>query len=254
MTMKLLYAGFDTVDVALQGAFPAETIELLTKARETAAERQEAVLVSIGPAGERMHVAASGLRGGYAVRLDTGSLGEVLAFKANVDPHGWNGFASIRASTLAALGYHAAREQLFARLARMGFIVLAHSVNRIDYASDFLTPGFVLRPEGFVAHPRVRKQLHWSAPNANDLNHPSAVLAGRRVEAMTIGKMPGRQIIVYDKRAEAVAHRKLFWFKAWKIDPADATAEITRVEVRAGKKELKDHWHLRADPGSLDSR
>ncbi len=57
--------------------------------------------------------------------------------------------------------------------------------------------------------------------------------------------MPGRQIIVYDKRGAAIAQRKLFWFKIWKIDPADPIAQIYRVEVRAGKKELKDRWGVR---------
>jgi hypothetical protein len=242
--MKLLYAGFDSVYVALQGAFPIETIELLKKARDAAAERQESALVSIGPAGEAMHVEGSGRRGGFAFCGDTGPLGEVLAFKSNLDPCQWNGFASIRAATLATLGYRGAREQLFARLARMGFRVLGHSVNRIDYAADFLTPGFVLRLDGFVAHPRVKRTPYWGEAIGGDPYRPSAVLTGRRLESMTIGKMPGRQIIVYDKRAAAIAKRQPFWFKVWRIDPADKAAEITRVEVRAAKKELKDRWHL----------
>jgi hypothetical protein len=244
MTPKLLYAGFDSVYVALQGALPAETIEVLRKAREAAAERHEPILVSIGLAGEEMHLAPGGLSGGYAFRADTGPIGEMLAFKENNDPQEWNGFASIHASTLAALGFRAAREQLFARLARMGFAMVGHSVNRIDYAADFLTQGFELRPDGFVAHPRIKRKVYWSDAANDDSFHPSAVLAGRRVEAMTIGKMPGRQVIVYDKRAEAIAKRKLFWFKKWGIDPADEAAEVTRVEVRAGKKALKDRWHL----------
>jgi hypothetical protein len=172
-------------------------------------------------------------------------LGEVLGFKANTGPHEWNCVASIRAGTLASLGYHGAREQLFARLAHMGFVVLGHSVNRIDYAADFLTPGFVLRLDGFVTRPRAKRHPHWSAPHGHDPYCPSAIITGRRLESVTVGKMPGRQIIVYDKRAAAIAQRKLFWFKVWGIDPADATAEIFRVEVRAGKKEVKERWNLR---------
>jgi len=243
--MKLLYAGFDTIDVALQGAFPPETIELLKEARYQAAERQEAVLVRIGPGRVAMHVEASGLRGGYAIRADTGPLGEVLAFKANTDPQEWNGFASIRASTLAAYGYHAARGQLFARLADLGFRVIGYSVNRIDYAADFLAPGFELRLDGFTAHPRAKVRPHWSAESHSDRNQPSAVLSGRRLESVTIGKMPGRQIIVYDKRREALDKRKFFWFKLWGIDPHDSATNVHRIEVRAGRKELKDRWGIR---------
>ncbi len=243
--MKPLYAGVDTVDLALQGAFPPDTIDRLTEAREEAAARQEAVLVKVGPGEVAMHVAPSGLRGGYAFRTDTGPLGEVLAFKASSDVREWNGFASIRASTLAAYGFHGARDQLFARLADMGFTVAAHSINRIDYAVDFLAPGFALRLDGFVAHPRTKVRPYWGIASPQDPNQPSAVLTGRRLESVTIGKMPGRQIIVYDKRRAAIAQRNLFWFKVWGIDRDAPEAEVWRVEVRAGKRELKDRWGIR---------
>jgi len=246
MIPKLIHAGFDSVYVALKGAFPVETIEQLKASRERAAERQETRLVRIGPAGEPMHLAPSGLSGGYAFRGDTGPLGEMLAFKANLNADDWNAFASLHASTLASLGLPAAREQLFARLDRMGFAVRAHSVNRIDYAADFDAPGFELRLENFIAHARTKIRPHYGAPtfDRSDPHHPSTVLRGRRVESATIGTMPGQQIIVYDKRAEALAQRKMFWFKRWGVDPADRSAEIWRVEVRAGKKHLKDRWQL----------
>lgn len=243
--MKLLYAGFDTVDVAFQGAFPIETIEILKTAREAAAKRQEPVLIQLGRERVAMHVEPSGLRGGYAFRASTGPLGEVLAFKADTDAHEWNGFASIRASALAAYGYHAARDKLFARLSAAGFAVTGHSVNRIDYAVDFLVPGFELRLDGFVAHARTKIRPHWGPAHSADPNQPSAVLRGRRLESVTIGKMPGRQIIVYDKRGAAIAQRKLFWFNVWNIDRADPTAQVYRIEIRAGKKELKDRWGIR---------
>lgn len=243
--MKLLYAGFDTVDVAFQGAFPLETLAALKTAKEEAARRQEPLLLKIGPNQVAMHIEPSGLRGGYAIRASTGPLGEILAFKDNSDPREWNAFASIRASTLAAYSYPAARDQLFARLAGMGFAVTGHSVNRIDYAADFLAPGFELRLDGFVAHPRTKVRPHWSSDNTNDPNQPSAVFTGRRLESVTVGKMPGRQIIVYDKRQAAIAQRKLFWFNVWNIDRTDLSASVWRVEVRAGKKELKDRWNIR---------
>lgn len=243
--MKVLYAGFDTIAVAFKGAFPPETIDLLKSARDAAAERQEAMLVKIGPGQAAILVESSGLRGGYAIRGDTGPLGEVLAFKANTNRQEWNGFAQIRASALATLGYHGARDQLFERLAQMGFVVTDHSVNRIDYAVDFLVPGFALRLDGFVAHPRTKVRPHWGVADATDPNQPSAVLTGRQLESVTVGKMPGRQIIVYDKRREVIAKRKPFWFTVWGVEPADRNASIFRIEVRAGKKELKEGWNIR---------
>ena len=55
--------------------------------------------------------------------------------------------------------------------------------------------------------------------------------------------MPGRQICVYDKRREAIEQGKLFWFRLWGIDPG-YTANVWRVELRAGKKELR-RWPIR---------
>lgn len=44
--MKLLYAGFDTIDVAFQGALDKETLEVLKQAKAEAAKRQEKQLVA----------------------------------------------------------------------------------------------------------------------------------------------------------------------------------------------------------------
>jgi hypothetical protein len=244
--MRRLYAGFDTIDVALQGAFPPETIEVLKVARDAAADSQEPVLVRIGPGQVAMHVHPSGLRGGYAVRADTGPLGEVLAFKANTNTVEWNGFASIRAGALAVYGLQGTRDRLWVRLADMGFVVRGHSVNRVDYAMDFLMIDFELSLDSFVAHPRMKVRPYWGEVGGSmDRNQPSAVCRGRRLESVTIGKMPGRQIIVYDKRREVVEKRKLLWFRVWGIDPHDTSVQVWRVEVRAGKKELKGRWQIR---------
>jgi len=56
--------------------------------------------------------------------------------------------------------------------------------------------------------------------------------------------MPGQQLIVYDKRREVVAHGNKEWFEIWGIDPEDVSHAIFRVELRAGKKHLKD-WNVR---------
>lgn len=243
--MRLLYAGFDAFDVAFQGALPRETVEMLEAAKEEAAARQEPVLREIGPGQVPAHVEASGLRGGYAFRLSTGPLGEVLAFKANSDPRQWNLFASIRASALAAYGMETARQNLLDRLQAMGCTVTGHAVNRVDYALDFWMQGFELSHERFICHPRTKVALHHGAKES-DRDRPSMVARGRKLESITIGKMPGRQVIVYDKRRAAIEQRKLFWFEVWGLDREDRSGDVWRVELRAGKKELKDKWGLRS--------
>lgn len=57
--------------------------------------------------------------------------------------------------------------------------------------------------------------------------------------------MPGCQIIVYDKRRDSITKQKYWWFEVWGVDWHNKSYEIWRVEIRAGKKELKDKWNLR---------
>ena len=65
------------------------------------------------------------------------------------------------------------------------------------------------------------------------------VKRGQTCESITIGKIPNRQIITYDKRAEAISKRTLAWFEIWGIDKTDTTNTVHRVELRAGKHHLK---------------
>lgn len=245
---KLIHAGFDSLYIAFKGALPDGDIARLKEAREKAEQRsnQEDVLVEIGPGKVPGHLASHGMRGGYAFVFDTGPVGEKWFFKANLDFQQWNIFAHPHAATLAALGYQGSRDQLLARLEQMGCRSTEHSINRADFAMDFSTDCFELHPEQFVAPPRTKIKPHLSEEQSPSLNYPASVFNGRRVESVTVGKMPGRQIIVYDKRGQAANRPKLFyWFDIWKIDRHDRSKNIWRVEIRAGKDELKEMWNIR---------
>lgn len=244
--MKLLHAGFDTMDVAFAGALHDQAYELLEKVRERAAATHQLQLVHVGSESFSMMVAGHGMRGGYAYSADTGPLGAKWFFKKNTDPREWNIFASPRATTLLAYGYSGTRDLLFEELKAMGARVSDHSINRVDFAMDFRTHGFELDVEKFVAHAHSKVRPHWSeATTERDQNQPSAILRGRRLESVTVGKMPGRQIIVYDKRREAIARQKRYWFETWGIIEETHDLEVWRVEIRAGKKELKERWGIR---------
>ena len=84
--------------------------------------------------------------------------------------------------------------------------------------------------------------------------HRKAGTSGR-VTSVTIGNMPGRQIIVYDKRHEVIQKKKGFWWEIWndarrresrpQLNPNEKEAsQVWRVELRAGKKHLKDRWGI----------
>jgi hypothetical protein len=242
--MKLLYRGIDTLDFAVKGALSRETLTQFREVKPLAVQRQSAVLAEVGSGKIAVQVAEVGRRGGYAFTCHTGPLGAVYAFKDNPDPEQWNVFVSIRASTLAAFGYEGARDVVLRELINMGCAINEISIARIDYAMDFFAPEFVLDPARFIAHPHSKLKPAWSKSNVDTLPYPMPVFRGRRVESVTVGKMPGRQVIVYDKRYAAIQKRELFWFDVWQISKKDAKAGVWRVEVRAGKRELKDRWHV----------
>lgn len=242
---KLLYAGFDTLDVAFKGALPDAIMNELDEARDQAETQQEPVLVQVGPGQVPAHIEGFGKKGGYRYLLDTGPLGAKWMIKHNRDAAQWNLFASPRATTLLAYGYRETFARLLEEIESMGGRVTGHSINRVDFAMDFETSGFDLHPEQMVAHSHSKVSPHWSEQNSQkDENQPTIVMRGRRVESITVGKQPGRQLIIYDKRREAVERQKPFWFEAWGKDRHDKNLEVWRVEVRAGKSELKEKYRL----------
>lgn len=244
--MKLLYTGFDTFDVSFKGALSVESRDTLLSAREAAAKQNEDVLTAIGPGNVEMHVKGHGAKGGYAFITDTGPIGEGWMFKNSLSPSQWNISVSVRAAALAAYGYAETKARLQQRLQDMGCIVVEESVRRADFAMDFLMPtDFELKLEQFVAHGHCKVSPHWGEQQTSgDPNKPSAVFRGRQLQSATIGKMPGRQIIVYDKRAAAIEKNNFFWFKVWGIDRDDKSKAVWRVELRAGKKHLKEQWRV----------
>lgn len=125
----------------------------------------------------------------------------------------------------------------------MGAAFDLESINRVDFSMDFLAPEFELDHRNFVAHRRAKIAPYWSEKEVDE-NQPAAVFAGRQCESVTIGKMPGRQIIIYDKMRAPIDKKQLFWFKAWDIDPKDKSKAVWRIELRAGKRHLKDTWRL----------
>lgn len=84
--MQILYSGFDTIDFSIQGSLPAKTLDAIAKAKAEAEKRQGVVLLYAGPKGIPVHVHESGLPGGYAFRISTGPLGEIIGIKNNLAP------------------------------------------------------------------------------------------------------------------------------------------------------------------------
>jgi len=240
---EVLYQGVDTLDIAFQGAFPDATLKELDTAAEEARTANKEQLLAIGPGAVQVLVQPNGMRGGFRYVFNTGPTGAIFAVKDNTDLKEWNLFISIRALCLLTLGYQGAKERLHNTLADMGFLVTDLSVNRIDYAVDVLAPDFTLDVQNFVMPGQAKARPYWSKEREldDDGYRPKAVIRGRKFESVTIGTMPNRQVIVYNKRRAAIDQHQPYWFEAWGIEKDDPGAQVWRVEIRGGR----DAWAKR---------
>ncbi|MFD2138213.1 hypothetical protein ACFSLT_28580 [Novosphingobium resinovorum] len=247
--IELLYRGFDGLDVSFQAQIPAALSQALEAAKAEAQKFRSAMPFEWN--GVHMTIAESGARNGYAFVASTGDFGATWFFKKpNIyDP--WGVRVSCSSFLLATKGLGGARAEIYAVLDALGIVVPpgGESIGRVDYALDFLAPGFVLSSEHFIMPSNTGWKLHADAQEFNE-NGKSG-----RVSSVTVGKMPRRQIIVYDKRAEIIAKRKLAWWEIWDANRVACGLEplirddprshaVWRVEIRAGKHHLKEEWKI----------
>ena len=231
--MKLVYSGFDTLVFAVKGAANPVTLKNLELAKNLAAKEQRDAPIEFNEKRLKGLIGPTGVKGGYAYRMTFhGELGHVVSLKSNLNRNEWNAHVKIRALALAAYGWEAALEMVFSDLDAIGFSYHGISLNRVDYAMDYLNAGVTLDPADIVAHARVKKVAHKIEIDTSS--------RGQSCETVTIGKMPNRQIIIYDKRAEVIKRRNRAWFEIWNIDASDITQTVHRVEIRLGKNELKN--------------
>jgi len=249
--LKPIYWNFDGLDVSFQGAIPPDMAEPLEKARLAAQANRSSELLEWH--GEKMHVAESGARGGYAYRCDTGPIGATWFFSRNQSLIGWNIRVSVKSNALACLGLGKVRAELYRFLAAIGAKAASESISRVDYCMDFLASDieaitgqcFALNPTAFVMH------SHMSRMDIETEGDKRSHGVSGRYSSVTCGKMPGRQIIIYDKTQEISARRKPEWWQHWDAarirhghPPLTRQERVWRVEFRAGKEHLKNRWGI----------
>lgn len=249
MTLKPFYVNFDGLDVSFQGCIPQALVDVLETARLEAVETRAPALVEWN--GQAMHVAESGARGGYAFRCDTGPTGATWFFSRNQQPSNWGIRVSAKSSALACHGLGKVRAEFYRFLDAIGATVKAAVIGRVDYCLDFLatdlaaaTGGpFALAPDAFVMHSRTSRADHADEIAIHGISG--------RFTSVTCGKMPGRQIIVYDKSREVRSRQKPEWWAHWNaargrqgLPALDGNEAVWRVELRAGKQHLKSRWGI----------
>ncbi len=264
--MTVVHTGFDGIDLALQATAPIELVEFLEEGKATAQELMSEVWGAY--AGLDIQSGQSGKRGGYAFTFRVYEFGATWFAKKPRASDPWGLYVSIGSRELALNGLDRTRQTLDALLSRLGF-QLPHdgiSINRVDFAVDILAPGFVLDPDAFVFHSRANRKAIAEFETVEMNGHSG------RTTSVTIGKMPGRQVIVYDKREEVLKRRKHEWPLIWNanlqaagLDPLDlsdrAASQVWRVELRLGKDALRNrkdirgwgslHEHLQAEMDQL---
>lgn len=243
--MKIVHSGFDSLYFSIQGALSAKAVKRYEELKNQAVHLN--ANVAFHEEGQSTHylLQPNGKRGGYTYLIDTGRVGSSIAFKTSLARDQHNGFVEISSASLLAHGWRESVSQALEHVQALGFHVVDISINRVDYCIDFLDAQIDINPRDFIAHSRVKKLCYYESDSVN--NHVEmrsdhvdirTVSQSDCIKSITLGKMPGRQIIVYDKRAEVIERRKHYWFDAWGIDRNDATRTVHRVEVRAGKDHL----------------
>lgn len=240
--MKLIYQGFDGLDVTFQGMIPSEIRYQLKDAKEKAQNTRSPSLVLIGDSKIPVHVADTGGKGGYKYRLDTGIDREIWFIADSDKSDKWNIRVSVKSMSLALYGYRGVKRNILNFLKNINArgvledFKLLERISRVDYCFDFVSDDFTINPKCIHAHSRATRRF---------IGGEQLLSRHKNIETVMIGKMPNRQIVIYDKKKEVAARSsKEYWWDIWGIKKDEFNRKIFRVEIRAGKDEL-DTWNLK---------
>lgn len=239
--MELKYMNFDGLDISFHGQIDSETLDVLQAAKSTAIETRRDAPAVIG--GVPVMVKEAGRRGGFAYVFTTGEDGETWAVMGRNEPSGrWMISASVNSAAFAQYGgLEAIRDRLRDRLDAFGYTATKcpasgyrEAVARVDFCMDFRADDFVLDPQALAS----------KGKKSGYLEGATAHWGGRRVTGCTVGKLPNSQVVFYDKTLDIAAKEKGYWWDVWGLKN-DSGATVWRLELRAGKRYLKEQWGIR---------
>ncbi len=247
--MKVIHRGFDTIALSIQANISPELLAELDAARDRAEEACAPVPFSYG--GADFDIRGYG-GNGYRFILQGGPLDVTWFFKKPNARDPWGIRISVGSTFLATQGLGRVGAYIDQTLSLLGVKYGAHqvSIGRVDFCIDILAPDFELIPDQVVLHSHANRADHLTVADDITSNGKSG-----RFTSVTAGKMPGRQVIIYDKRREVIDKHKPIWWKIWNtnlarvglspLDPKDAAqSRVWRIEIRAGKNLLKDRWQI----------
>lgn len=239
--MILLHHGVDSFDVTFETNISRSVAKLLAETQGVARDRKERQLRDVGR--KKFYVEETGGAGGFRYRLDTGLFGATWFIKEPNASDPWGVKVSIKSLPLAVRGLGKCLQDVDECLQALECAALGpqgSSIARLDYAQDFLVPGFEPDATRLVTHSRMGRASDEELQEGG---------AGHLTHALRIGKMPGKQVAIYDKRRDVIAKHKREWWEIWNanlnaaglptITQEGTKGAIWRFEVRAGKKCLK---------------
>lgn len=240
--MKVIYHGFDGLEFALQSTIPDALTTTLEEAKDQAISTYEFCAVRFGK--ETLIVSSSGAVGGYAFHCKHRHTGDWFFKKPSTNDK-WGVRFSAASHAIALLGINGLRERCAELLSALGIKANEndYTPSRVDFAMDFVCSGFAPSPEQFVTHARTGRKT------IAEIDQIHTNSSGTRVTSVTVGKMPGRQVIIYDKTKEIIEKSKMEWPAIWRKalgEDADilSNARVWRVEIRVAKRHLKDVWQV----------
>ena len=234
--LPIIYSGFDTLELSYRTPLPREFLAALGQAQHTAKADNRATPMNFN--GTELFVEPSGGQGGYAYRAHTGPLGMIWKFRETTAKSQWSVHVKFRAHGLAVNGPLKMKEETDLFLQKLGcqFESIDIRVSRADYAIDILLDDFHLNTDNFVFHARSKVS-----------EHIERIRVGDGISYARFGRMPGKQLCVYDKSGAILEKNDSLW-KEFYIGFArqrlgliidDFTElKIWRFELRAGKKFL----------------
>lgn len=234
--LPIIYSGFDTLELSYRTPLPREFLAALGQAQLTAKTESRATPMNFN--GTELFVEPAGGQGGYAYRAHTGPLGAIWKFRETTAKSRWSVHVKFRAHGLAVNGPLKMKEQadLFLRDLGCQFDNIDVRISRSDYAIDILLDNFYLNTDNFVFHARSKVT-----------EHIERIRVGDEYTYARIGRMPGKQLCVYDKSAAVLETRDSLWKEFYTefalqrfglLTDNFAELKIWRFELRAGKKFL----------------
>lgn len=244
--MDIIYQNFDTLEISFQCALPRGILLQLEQAKKEAQSNKNPVYAEIGVNRLPVMVHEMGARGGYTYQFSTGHDKHIWLVGDREDTTHWNVRVKVRSLCLALYGYEQTKEDVLnildddlrAKGPDENYGIPVERVSRFDYCVDIiLKEPFNPNYHNFVCHGRTKKAEMGGI-------FYNQVATGENVETVTLGKMPNRQVTIYNKTKEIIASHKSYWWELWGINKNDFKNDIWRIEIRAGKKEL-NKWNLR---------